>query len=205
MASRLCLLFLVPALLLNASKKKEPGHGRGENEDLLLTATLYTDPADIKDLIGSDLGGHYIVVDLKAEPKYGKDVDLRRADFRLRTDKDGERVEPFAGNQIAGQEALVVTDEGAQTRKTRGFSGITLGGGTIGTGGGDTDKDRKTSIKSDANENPIKKVLDQKILPEGKTEKPVAGLLYFPMEKQKMKDLELIYGGKENRISIRFK
>ena len=43
------------------------------------------------------------------------------------------------------------------------------------------------------------------ILPEGKTDKSVSGLLYFPMEKQKMKDLELLYGGKENRISLRFK
>jgi hypothetical protein len=33
----------------------------------------------------------------------------------------------------------------------------------------------------------------------------VSGLLYFPLEKQKMKDLEFIYGGKENRISLRFK
>jgi len=27
----------------------------------------------------------------------------------------------------------------------------------------------------------------------------------FPMEKQKMKDLEIQYGGKENRITLRFR
>ena len=34
----------------------------------------------------------------------------------------------------------------------------------------------------------------------------MSGLLYFPMEKQKLKDLEMRYGGREeNRITLRFK
>jgi len=33
-------------------------------------------------------------------------------------------------------------------------------------------------------ENPIKKVLEDKVLPEKKTDQPVSGLLYFAMEKQ---------------------
>jgi hypothetical protein len=60
-------------------------------------------------------------------------------------------------------------------------------------------------VKNDQQENPLKRVLDSKILPEKKTDQPVNGLLYFPMEKQKMKDLEVLYGGKENRITLRFK
>ena len=60
-------------------------------------------------------------------------------------------------------------------------------------------------MKNADEENPLKKVLDDRILPQKKTDQPVAGLLYFPMEKQKMKDLELLFGGKENRISLRFK
>ena len=92
----LLVLLLLPALLLTAaSKRKAPGNGRGENEDLILTVTLYIDPADVKELIGSDLGGHYIVADVKVEPKYGKDIAVDRDDFRLRTDKDGEKAEPF--------------------------------------------------------------------------------------------------------------
>ena len=54
-------------------------------------------------------------------------------------------------------------------------------------------------------ENPLKKTLEDKVLPEKNTDQPVSGLLYFAMEKQKMKDLELTYGGRENRISMRFK
>ena len=47
--------------------------------------------------------------------------------------------------------------------------------------------------------------LGEKILPEGKTTQPISGLLYFPMEKQKLKNMNLLYGGKENRITLRFK
>lgn len=60
-------------------------------------------------------------------------------------------------------------------------------------------------VTSDEQDNPLEKALDQKMLPRKKTLQPVSGLLYFPMEKQKMKDLQLLYGGKENRITLQFK
>jgi hypothetical protein len=44
-----------------------------------------------------------------------------------------------------------------------------------------------------------------KELPEKKTNQPYSGLLYFAMEKQKMKDLELTYNGKDGRIVLSFK
>ena len=47
-------------------------------------------------------------------------------------------------------------------------------------------------------------LLKDKVLPEKKIEEPVTGLLYFPLEGQKLKDLELVYGAKENRIRLRF-
>jgi hypothetical protein len=48
-------------------------------------------------------------------------------------------------------------------------------------------------------------VLKQKELPETKTGKPVSGLLYFPMEKQKVKDLELRYAVSDDKITMRFR
>ena len=47
--------------------------------------------------------------------------------------------------------------------------------------------------------------VSDKILPEKKTDQPVGGLLYFPMEKQKLKQLEIRYGPLESRITLRFK
>ncbi|MCU1236621.1 MAG: hypothetical protein JWP63_4588, partial [Candidatus Solibacter sp.] len=54
-------------------------------------------------------------------------------------------------------------------------------------------------------ENPLKKMLEAKVLPEKKIEAATTGFLFFPMEKQKLKDLEMVYGPKENQIRMRFK
>ena len=208
MATRFLALFLCMALWLPAAKKTV-GTGRGENEDLILNVTLYTDAAGVKELIGDELGGHYIVADVKVEPKYGKDITIDRDDFQLRTDKDGERTKPLAPSQIAGR-GLVLTRTGGPgglgEERPRGWS-IGMGGGGMGTGGvaADNPANVKATMESGDKNNPLKKLLDSKVLPEKKTDQPTSGLLYFPMENQKLKDLELTYGGRENLIRIRFK
>ena len=213
---RLSLAALLAALLLSAAKKTS-GTNHGENEDVVVTATIYTDPADIKNLLGDDLGGHYIVADVKVEPKYGKEIAVDRDDFILRTDKDGERDRPYEGSQIAGRTALVVgKTKAAPTQDSQPdyrdvpvpiggplmYPGAGVG---VGGNGGAVDAN-KAAVKKDSSDapNPLEKLLDEKILPDGKTAKAVTGLLYFPMEKQKLKDLELLYGPKETRISLRF-
>src|SRR5215472_6298437 len=104
----LIALLLLPALTLTAAKKNTVATARGENEDVVVTATLHIDPEDVKDMIGNDLGGHYILAEIKFEPKYGKDLVLDRDDFLLRTDRDGEKASPYYGSQIAGQGALII-------------------------------------------------------------------------------------------------
>ncbi len=200
------VLGLLAALLMGSpAKRKSVGEARGENEDLVLEATIYVDPADVKEVLGDDLGGHYIVAEVKVEPKYGKEISIDRDDFVLRTDKDGEKTKPFVGSQIAGREALVVTRTEDPNKHRSGISIGGMGGG-MGTGGGDNGQaTSKIQNAATVKDNPLQKVLDDKILIEGKTRNPLSGLLYFPMEKQKMKELELYYGGKENRISLRFK
>jgi len=209
---RVGALFLLPWLLLPAAKKSI-GTARGENEDVILNVTLYIDAAAVKEVIGEDLGGHYIVAQVKVEPKYGKDITIDRDDFQLRTDKDGERTRPLAPSQIAGN-GLVLTRTGGPgglgEERPRGWSiggGIGMGGGGIGSGGTAEPGNTKATMENGEKENPLKKVLEAKVLPEGKTSEAVSGLLYFPMEqqKQRLKDLELVYGGRENRISMRFK
>src|SRR5579871_989815 len=40
----------------------KPADTRGENESVVITATVFARPEAVKELLGSDLGGHYIVV-----------------------------------------------------------------------------------------------------------------------------------------------
>jgi hypothetical protein len=241
MAARLLALFVLPTLLLTAaSKQKTVATARGENEDLVLTITLYIDTPGVKELVGDDLGGHYIVADVKVEPKYGKEISIDRDDFTLRSDKDGEKSRPMAASQIAGRGALVISQTASPSNTGGGvnmgspypYPGGYPGGGypgggypgggypptggppVMGTGGGvgggtgGSDNGEATAASRSSaqdKENPLEKVLAGKILQELKTDKPSAGLLYFAMEKQKMKDLEMVYGGRENRITVRFK
>ena len=82
---------------------------------------------------------------------------------------------------------------------------IGMGGGGVGAGGGADTSGVKATMENSEKENPLKKLLDAKVLPEKKIEEPVTGFLFFPMENQKIKDLEMLYGGKENRVRMRFK
>jgi hypothetical protein len=119
----------------------------------------------------------------------------------------------MAPSQVAGRGSLLITStegpggEGAQ--RSRGWSmggPIGMGGGGVGAGGNAGTSNVKATMEKTADQDsPLKKVLDEKVLPEKKTADPVSGLLYFPMEKQRLKDLEFYYGGRENKIDLRFK
>ena len=204
--------FLLAAASLFGAAKKTVAEAKGENQDLALTVTLYIAPAGVKDLLGAELE-HFIVASVRVEPKSGKEILMDRDDFLLRTDLDGEKTKPMAPSQIAGRGALIVTHTQAKSPRITGGMG---GGGYPGNGppvmsggsGGEGDTgDTKTTVRNPAldKENPLEQTLKTKELPQVKTGQPVSGLLYFAMEKQKMKDLELIYGARENRISLRFK
>jgi len=210
MRFRIAAIALAAVLVLGAAKKNV-ATSKAENEDLILTVTLHPDPADIKELIGDDLGGHYIVAEVNVEPKFGKDVVVDHDDFYLRTDKDGERTRPYAPSQIAGSGALIISHVAGQGAASPGWQNTQIpvvrppGPTGIGSGSETDTSSAKATPQEDKKENPLKKVLESKVLPQGKTKEPIKGLLYFPMEKQKMKDLEIVYGGQENRIRLRFK
>jgi hypothetical protein len=124
----------------------------------------------------------------------------------LRTAKDGEHTTPFAPSQIVASDAVLV----AQSKGPSAASpGMVMPGPLVirgGLGANDSAGDGKGAADgAPKKEDPLKKLLEEKVLPEKKTDQPAAGLLFFPMEKQKRKDLELTYGGRENRITLRFK
>jgi hypothetical protein len=200
------------------SESSKPAAARGENESVVITATVYAKPAAVKEVLGSDLGGHYIVVAIEVTPRFGKEVAINRDDFVLKTDKDGEKSAPFAPSQIAGRGAMIVRQTGGAGGTgmhdndgpiVGGYPGTLgqphrIGGNGVGDAGAPDGAEAKTRTGSHEKEDPILGVLKQKELPETKTDKPVSGLLYFPMEKQKVKDLELRYVT-DDKITMRFR
>jgi hypothetical protein len=211
-------LALVYAGAARNNESNKVGEARGENESVVITATVYAKPEAVKEVLGSDLGGHYIVVAVEVTPRFGKEVAINRDDFILKTDKDGERSGPFAPSQIAGRGAMVIRQTGGSGGTgmhdndgpiVGGYPGSIgpprkLGGNGVGDAGAPAGAEAKTRTGSHEKEDPMLAVLKQKELPETKTDKPVSGLLYFPMEKQKVKDLELRYNVSDDKISMRF-
>ena len=202
-------LLFIAAIVLWPAGKKTVGTARGENEDLIVTATIYTTPDDVKELLGNDLEGHFVVVEVKVEPKYGKEANVDRDDFTLRNLETAEKSTPFAPAQIAGRAALVVKHNEDDTKTSHkptfsgGIGGLGTGSGSSSGGGGyGSAKMQNADEPKDA---ALEKLLIDKQLPDKKSDQPVSGLLYFAFEKVKMKDLQLDYGQKPNRMSLKFK
>jgi hypothetical protein len=204
---------------LSAADKKPTPEAYYRNDEIEIRAKVYADKSSIQELVGSDLGGFIVAVQITVTPKTEKALKVYKDDFVLRSDKDGQRSEPYSPGQIAGKGALVVTQKGTRGAimgEDRGPIWGGMGGGRPGRMGGDGGgvgntaggTTNESTMKSDTGEkdSELLFVLKKKALPEGETEKAVSGLLYFPMEgKHKVKDLELQYKGPAGKFSVRFK
>jgi hypothetical protein len=213
-------LWMAGLLTVCAGAAPKEFSGRGANESVEITASPILNRSVLKELLGSDLDGHYIVLKVTVTPKTDEPLAVSRDDFLLRTDKDGERSQPFVASQIAGAGVLVITEggRGAVMSEDRGpvWGGAPgtdgrpgrMGGGSPSMGNTASDSGPQATMKKDAkaDRNPLLTILEQKILPEEKATDAVSGLLYFPIAmKQKAKDLELIYTSPAGKLSLRFK
>jgi hypothetical protein len=215
-------LFALAGMLAGKDKDKTLNPGRAENAAVAVTATAYTERSEIKGVIGSDIGPYYTVLQVTVTPKAAK-YKVDPDDFMLRTDKDGERTHPLAPNQVVGKADLILHEVRTPTVGV-GNNGPVWGGmpgtgtqpmqlpgngGSAGNGaGGSTvvgtvnqDKDKDTKGKHD----PVLDLLKQKVLPDKETDGPMTGLLIFNLEKQKLKDLELVYTTPQGPLRLRFK
>ena len=211
---RRTFLFLFCFILLVADKKVVPLHGEGsvQNEKLEISATIM--PNDqVNHAFEYDFQEHFTVIEVRVTPK-GVPIDLKLDDFTLRTDKDGEKSTPFAASQIGGVGALVINrakeNNQQQPRSQNNLPHIP---GLTGR-----KKDKKTEaapskpeppapkVLSDAEAKALKTKLATRILPEKNSADASSGLLFFSLEKQKVKDLELLYTtSTKEKLRLRFK
>jgi hypothetical protein len=207
------ILALLLCCSLHAAKKPQPVEdGVASDANISIKATIYADAANVRELLGDSLGGHYIVIKVDLSPN--KTFSIDHDNFLLRTDKDGERSHVYEPTQIAGDGSLVVTTtddiDNAGKKKGSGTSGITFGGMGMDGGAGSPGMVQSgkpvgaTMKESTGEKNPLLKTLKDRMLPQKAVDQPISGLLYFPMEKQKVKDLELIVTTPSGKLHIRF-
>jgi len=208
---------LVLAVLLASAADKGPPRGEAASKTLRLEATAYLDKASIQQAVGPNLDEGIVVVTVTLTPSPGEKLTIDRDDFLLRSDKDGQKCTPYAPSQIAGSGTLRVKTAygggGLASQENRpawggiGGIGFPSSGGGIGNSAGA--EEAVASVEQDSGkqkENPLLKVLKQKILPEKEIAEPITGQLYFLLEgKHKPKDVELLYKTATGRLSIRFK
>jgi hypothetical protein len=209
------LLALLPTF---AADKKAPLTAEMSDETLRIIGTLYNDPESVVKLLGVDPGFPMIVVDVRAINRSEEKLQLWRDDFTLLSNKDGQRSQPLTPSQLAGQGSIMVS--------SRGYSagGIATNNqapvwsdGPVGTGRPRRIGDEDTAVggadpggtavetRDGAKEkpNPLLKLFEQRVLPEGEIAEESKGLLYFLLDgKHKPKHLELIYKAKGRRQVI---
>lgn len=211
MSPRAAALLLAGCLAMAAATAdKTVASATGENDDVVLTVTLQLDPAAIKQMVGSGLGGHFVLAEVKVAPKYGKEVAVSRDDFLLLDTDHNDRSKPFAANQIVGPAVIIQRGPDDDTQKKARprphFSGpFGMGGSQPADTSANDPSQVKVHEEDGERDSPLEKSLAARMVPEGKTAKPAEGLLFFALEKPRMKDLQLTYGGKENRIALRFR
>jgi hypothetical protein len=205
---RIALPFVLLLTMLWAAEKKLPVD-ETSNDVLDISATPLIDKDQIRQELGSDLGGDIVVVRVQLRPVSDKPVKISLDDFLLVSSKDGQRSQPFAPSQIAGNASLVVTPQGARNGGMMGGPGISLGGISMGRARKEPEAPKPTEAKMETNPsdkpNPLLQTLKDKVLPEKEITDPLSGLLYFQMiGKFKPKDLELHYKGPAGQMALRF-
>lgn len=203
------------SVVLCAAADKLPT-GSASNDNIEVAATLHNGKEAVQAVVGSDLGGYIVIVEVVVTPKGDKPLAVGPDDFILRSDKDGQRTGPFAPSQIAGKGALVVSARGGAGGMMMDESGPVWGGtmgrprrlGGEGAAMGNTSVQTETSVHTTDKEkdDPVLATLKAKVLPIKETAEPVSGLLYFLMEgKHKTKQLEMYYKGPAGNLSLRFR
>src|ERR1700733_12541165 len=180
---------LALSAVLFAADKKSP-QGRGEDESVVITATVLS-PEQLKEAVGSDFGNNYTVLEVRLAPKGDKPYSVHLDDFILRSESSGEHSGPFSyASQIAGAGALVV--EQTYGNKQNVDSPKPLEG-------------TKVTMKDDAKGDDALDALKKKMLTEKTVSEPVSGLLFFPLTKEKPKNLILSYKTPQGKLRLSFK
>lgn len=201
------------------SADKGPLSVRGENKLFTIEADLYRDKGEVEQVLGHQVEEGLVVVSVTITPK--EPFKIWRDDFLLRSDKDGQRSEPYDPGQLASSSVLVVSysrQGGGVMQQENGpvWGGMggrqpgRLGGSGVGSGNSATVQQADGAEMSDdpeeAKTSPLLATLRERVLEEKEISAPVSGLLYFPLDgKHKDKHLWLHYTGKAGKIDMQFK
>ena len=218
---RTVFLVLLSTVADVAADKAPPPKADASNKLVRVETTAYLEKEEIDRAVGAEMVESVVVLEVKVTPAAGQKLAIQRDDFLLRSDKDGQRSNPYAPTQLAGNAVIVVSsraiggggvaaEQGGPSWGGMGGPLGRLGGGPGGFGNTGTATEAVATERKDdkggAKDNPLLAALKAKILAESEIEQPASGQLYFLLEgKHKTKQIELIYKTAAGPLSLRFK
>lgn len=114
MMLRTALLGLLVGFTLVAAAPKATPEGKYRAEEIQVSAKLYLEKDAIRSLLGAEPGPGIAVVEISVAPLNENGVKVFADDFFLKSDKDGQRSQPYSPSQIAGRSTLVVSTSGGR-------------------------------------------------------------------------------------------
>ena len=184
---RFLLSILLPSVLFCADLRAP--QGQVENDGVLLTATLVSNE-QLRGWFSTDFGGHFTVLEVRLVPKSGKPLEIRMDDFLLRSNSDLSHSGPLVAAQVADTGGLSVKQTFAARSNEQ--SPQLLTGSKVELKQGTANAEQLTLLK-------------QKILAEKMVAEAASGLLFFPLEREKPKNLALVYATPAGKIRLQFK
>jgi hypothetical protein len=210
----LCTFGLTFAKDKDKEKEKDFTSGAAENKVVSITATPYLERDEVTQAAGADLGPYVTAMRITVQPKAGT-LRIDRDDFTLLTFKTGEHTTPLSPSELGSRtditvKAVQVGPDGPLADHHTPLWSVPGMGNTVQSGNGKAAPNTTTVVndKKDTaykKKDPLVELLKQKVLPEKETDQPVSGLLLFNLDKQKLKDLELIYKTSDGPLKVRFK
>jgi hypothetical protein len=185
-ALALCPVLMCP--ILTAGEKKA-AQGRAEDAGLAITATIVS-TEEVRQMFGTDFNNDFTVLDVTITPKGGQPCAVRLDDFILRSESSLDHSGPLAAGQIAGAGVMVVQRTYGNRQNPDSQRPID---GT------------KIEVRNEAAPEPAFDALKKKILVERSTTDPESGLLFFPLSKEKPKNLVLSYKSSVSKLRLTFK
>jgi hypothetical protein len=189
--------------------------------DMDVKARLVRERPAIAQLLGNDLDGDFILVEMNLTPLYGAKIELKRDDFLMRTYRNNDTSTAQSPDRIAGDSELVLGKAETVTVGiySQSTSGIPVGGApgtgtrprriggeeTLSGGGVQSKETPEVTQRDSGQEGGLRGRLQSNELPLGVVDDVVHGYLYFQLSpKEKPKDLTLNYDGPGGKFQIQF-
>jgi len=196
--------FLLCALVygrdgLPARSSADAYPAKGEINGLVVAAEAM-DPEQVRNEFSTPLVPDYQVLEVALYPAKGSAVDIAGLDFAIRV--DGRLIRPAAPRTIAARNQKKANNRG---RDIALWPSVGVSTGTYGTGVGvgvATGPGGRPPMSTGQDRRVMETELDDRGLPEGEADKPVAGYLYFPVGQTKATSIELVYQHDKGDVTI---